>query len=65
MAHRFKKALTKYWAGNWKALELVLWAAGYKFSGNGIESGWSKEDHGFWFCDDGTIEYYELPESER
>ena len=64
MARPSKKALTKYWTHNWAALELVLWAAGYKRSGNGIEHGWSKNHHGFWFTDDGHIEYYELPESE-
>lgn len=64
MAHRIKKACTKYWSHNWTALEFILKLAGYRQEGNGVEYGWAKGNHAYWFCDDGTVEYIEVPASE-
>lgn len=57
MAYNLDKALPKHWAQNWKTLEFILKCAGYQMHGNGIECGWYKKDHGYWFCDDGDVEY--------
>lgn len=59
MAKLKQDALNKYWSENWRALELILWCAEYQQNGNGIEHGWYKKNHGYWFMDCGTIEYYE------
>lgn len=55
-----RKELPKYWVENARCLELILWCAGYIKSGNGVEGGWSKDTHGYWFCDDGMIHLYEV-----
>lgn len=60
MAYHPEKALSKYWTqtqSGWKTLEMILKLLGYKLKGNGIEHGYHKNGHGYWFCDDGDIEY--------
>ena len=57
MAYNIHKALPQHWSQNRKTLELILLAAGYKLHGNGIEFGYYKNGHGYWFCDDGDVEY--------
>jgi hypothetical protein len=59
MAYDKSKALSHHWNSihGYKTLEMVLKLLGYNIRGNGIEHGYFKETHGYWFCDDGDIEY--------
>lgn len=63
MAYNPEKALSKHWTeteAGWKTLTLILLLLGYKLQGNGIEHGYFKDDQGYWFCDDGDIEYSDV-----
>lgn len=60
MAVSESQAFTEYWAGRWTALEFILKCAGYRFESTGIEHGYAKRDHAYWFCDDGNIELHTL-----
>ena len=60
MAVRESQAFTQYWSHHWKALELILKCAGYRLEATGIEHGYAKNNHAYWFCDDDNIELHEL-----